>query len=93
MSDIDFNTVDTLRKALGLNKKSMSTILGVSRVTYHHWLKGNSQPRGQVSERVRARLRKLVVIVRQEGWPPPQLLSMDAGARYAYVLELMNKTE
>lgn len=93
MSDIDFQKVDSLRKSLGLNKKSMATILGVSRVTYHHWLAGNSNPRGKTYESLRGRLRKLLGIVRQEGWPPPELLSMDMGNRYAYVLARMNGEE
>lgn len=84
---VNFAQVDTLRKHMLLTASDMASILGVSRVTYHGWVKGNPIRKTNLTK-VKARLRKLLAIV-QSGWPDSDVIVMSNKERVARLLERM----
>lgn len=46
-SALDFGKVEILRKRMGLNTEDFSKALGVSRMTYYHWVRGKNMRSSQ----------------------------------------------
>lgn len=88
---LNFTQIETLRSHMLLTIGHMARIFGVSRVTYHGWVKG-SKIRKSNDGRVRDKLRLLLVILR-EGWPQPEIIAMKPKERIARLLELLEPQE
>mgnify|MGYP003116458923 FL=1 len=68
----------------------MSELLGVSRMTYYGWVKGN-QIRKNNDKKVRLTLKELLDIM-TDGWPAPEVIAMEQRYRFERLLEVINKT-
>ena len=89
---IDFNGVEALRKHMLLNTTQMSTVLGVSRVTYGGWVKGKPIRKGN-NARVRETLKKLFTVVTVHKWPEPEIIAMSPVQRFNTLLDLTKEEE
>jgi len=89
---LDFARVEALRRHMLLTTNDMASILGVSRVTYYNWVKGKPL-RKTNDEQVRKTLRKLLSIIRDHGWPAPEVLGMEQPQRKERLEELLQETE
>lgn len=65
---LDFAKVDALRAHMLLTVDSMTTLLGVSRVSYYNWLKG-AKMRDTTQAKIRKVTRSLVALVSNQTWP------------------------
>ena len=89
---IDFTKVDALRKHMLLTTSNMAKLLGVSRMTYYGYLKGNAPQRAK-AEKVRAALKKLLHIMANYEWPTPEVLEMEQQDRVTHLSELMESLD
>lgn len=92
MSDIDFTKVESLRKHMLLTTVNMAQLLGVSRVTYYSWVRGNALRR-ENQQRVKRELRKLLDIMTTHGWPTPEVIAANPKQRMEKLLKLLNRDQ
>lgn len=69
MTKIDFNRIEALRRSMRIGAGGFAKVFGVSRATYHNWIKGITHPRGKQIERVEKTLHTLKYIVMYDMWP------------------------
>jgi len=88
---LDFTKVEALRKHMLLTTGDMSELLGVSRMTYYGWVRGKP-PRKANDEAVRAMLRKLLAVMTEHNWPPPEVIAADQKQRKERLVEILNQS-
>lgn len=91
-STLDFGKVDALRRHILMTSSDMAKILGVSRVTYYGWVKGNPM-RASSEARTRATLVNIVKIVKEHQWPGPDILVLTQRDRAKRMLELLGHSD
>ncbi len=89
---IDFTKVDALRKHMLLTTSNMAKLLGVSRMTYYAYLRGQSPQRAK-AEKIRAALKKLLHIMAEHNWPTPEAIEMEQKDRFKRLSELVDSLE
>jgi DNA-binding XRE family transcriptional regulator len=77
---LDFGRVEALRKHMLLTTSDMAELLGVSRMTYYGWVKGKTLRKSN-DESVRVMLRRLLAVMRDHGWPMPEVIAADQKQR------------
>jgi DNA-binding transcriptional regulator YiaG len=87
---IDFSTVEALRKHMLLTIADMSQLFGVSRVTYHSWVRGKSMRKSN-EEAVRTTLKELLAVMTEHGWPMPDVIGADQKLRYKKLLAVLGR--
>lgn len=81
---LDFRKVEALRRHMLLTISDFAGLLGVSRMTYYGWVRG--QPLRQANdEKVRVMLRRLLTTMTEHYWPTPEVIA----ATQAQRLELL----
>jgi DNA-binding transcriptional regulator YiaG len=88
---LDITKVETLREKMLLSITDMAMLLGVARVTYYGWTRGN-RVRAKNAEQIRALFRVLLVVVRQYGWPTADAINYGRAYRSAKIRELAEAT-
>jgi DNA-binding transcriptional regulator YiaG len=89
---LDFVKVEALRKHMLLTVKDMSELLGVSRMTYYGWLRGKTI-RKKNEEATRRMLRKMLTLVRDHHWPPPEVIAANQDLRKKRVTEELQRLQ
>jgi len=89
---LNFKTIEALRKQMLLTVKDMAKILGASRQTYYSWVSG-IEPRPSRTAKLRVTIRKMVNVLRDEGWPSTEVLEMEPADRVKYLSDLMEAQE
>ena len=79
---LDFTKVEKLRKQMLLTTGDMSTLLGISRMTYYGWVRGKPI-RNSNDARVRRTLKQLLFILCEHNWPTPDVIAMSQKDRFA----------
>jgi DNA-binding transcriptional regulator YiaG len=78
--NLDFAKVEALRKHMLLTTQDMSSLLGVSRMTYYGWVRGKPV-RQNNTEFVKGMLKKLLTIMTEHQWPKPEVIAMEQKQR------------
>jgi DNA-binding transcriptional regulator YiaG len=78
--NLDFTKVEALRKHMLLTTQDMSSLLGVSRMTYYGWVRGKPV-RQNNTEFVKGMLKKLLTIMTEHQWPKPEVIAMEQKQR------------
>ena len=86
---LDFAKVETLRRHMLLTTGNMSTLFGVSRMTYYGWVKGKPLRKSN-DVTVRRVLRQLLDIMKNHQWPMPEVIASDQRERFSRLQELLN---
>lgn len=86
---LDFSKVETLRRHMLLTTGDMSTLFGVSRMTYYGWVRGKPI-RATNDATVRKVLKKLLVVMSEHSWPTPEVIVADRKGRMQMLSELLN---
>ena len=86
---LDFAMVETLRRHMLLTTGNMSTLFGVSRMTYHGWVKGKPLRKSNDIV-VRRVLRQLLDVMKNHQWPMPEVIASDQRERFSRLQELLN---
>jgi DNA-binding transcriptional regulator YiaG len=86
---VDFTKVETLRRHMLLTTGNMSTLFGVSRMTYHGWVKGKPLRKSNDIV-VRRVLRQLLDVMKNHQWPMPEVIASDQRERFSRLQELLN---
>lgn len=86
---VDFTKVETLRKHMLLTTGNMSTLFGVSRMTYYGWVKGKPLRKSN-DVTVRRVLRQLLDVMKNHQWPMPEVIASDQRERFSRLQELLN---
>lgn len=73
-----------------LTVSDMASVLGVSRVTYYSWLRGK-QPRVSNMARVKLRLKQMLALLTEQGWPTTDVLEMEQQERVQHLIELLGQ--
>lgn len=89
---LDFQKVEALRKHMLLTVKDMSELLGVSRMTYYGWVRGRSIRKAN-EEATRKILRKMLALVRDQHWPPPEVIAANQDFRKKRVTEELQRLQ
>lgn len=92
-SSLNFGRVEALRKHMILTSANMAKVLGVSRITYMSWVSGKAAIRASNDAVVRKRLNQLFAVMKEHKWPQPEVIAMNGTARFALLLELLEKQE
>jgi len=87
---IDFAKVEALRRHMLLTTDNMASLFGVSRMTYYGWTKGKSL-RESSDVQVRAMLKKLLAVMVEDKWPPPEVIAMGQPQRKERLDELLKR--
>jgi predicted ArsR family transcriptional regulator len=87
---IDFTKVDALRKHMLLTILDMSELLGVSRMTYHGWVRGKPIRKSN-DESVRKMLRRLLHVMTEHEWPRPEIIGASQKERKERLVEILNR--
>jgi len=87
---IDFDKVELLRKSMHLTMGDVAMVLGVSRLTYHKWVRGGEIRKGNLIS-AKAGVRKLLSLVSQHGWPSPEILAATGKERTTKLLALLDQ--
>lgn len=87
---LDFKKVEALRKHMLLTAGDMAELLGVSRMTYYSWVRGKV-PRKTNDGNVRRLLRQMLVLIKDHGWPPPEVIAASQKDRKAKLVEMLGK--
>jgi DNA-binding XRE family transcriptional regulator len=65
---LDFAKIEVIRKHCNMTKAEFAALCGVSRMTYHGWLKG--QPiRPKNDAFVRRTVRRILMLISEGDWP------------------------
>jgi len=86
---VDFTKVETLRRHMLLTTGNMSTLFGVSRMTYYGWVKGKPLRKSN-DVTVRRVLRQLLDVMKNHQWPMPEVIASDQRERFSRLQELLN---
>lgn len=89
-NNLDFAKVEALRKHMLLTIGHMARLFGVSRMTYHGWMKG-TKIRPTNLERVKKTLRELLDIMATHKWPTPDVIASSPKQRIDRLIELLNQ--
>lgn len=89
-NSLDFSKVEALRKHMLLTAAQMAELFGVSRVTYYSWVKGKPI-RSANEQKVKAMLKKLLVVITEYNWPTPEIVAATPQQRMEALLKLLNK--
>lgn len=89
---IDFTKVEALRRHMLLTIGDMATILGVSRTAYYKWLNGGALRKNKEAD-VRVKLRHLLAIMTDHGWPTPEIIGMEPALRLPRLVALLREYE
>ena len=89
---IDFAKVEILRRHMLLSVSDMARVLGVSRVTYYSWVRGK-QPRISNMARVKLKLKKMLSLLTEQGWPSTDILEMEQADRVQRLVELLGQEQ
>ena len=89
-NNLDFTKVEALRKHMLLTTSDMAELLGVSRMTYYGWVAGKP-PRKTNDAKVRAMLKRLLVVMTEHNWPAPEVIAASPQWRKQRLLELLNQ--
>lgn len=85
---LNFDTIEQVRKAMLLTMQNMADLMGVSRVTYYNWVKGN--PLKHVNAvKAKVLMRKLAVLVTDHNWPTAKQRQASRNERFEMLLELL----
>lgn len=87
---IDFEKVELLRKSMLLTMADTAVVLGVSRLTYHKWVRGGEIRKGNLVN-AKAGVRKLLALVSEKGWPTPDILAATGKQRTTKLLALLDQ--
>ena len=87
---IDFTKVEALRKHMLLTTSDMSSLFGVTRMTYYGWVRGKPL-RKSSDEFVRAVLKQLLAVMVEDKWPTPDVIAMEQKQRKEQLDELMKR--
>ena len=87
---IDFTRVEALRRHMLLTISDMSELLGVSRMTYHGWVKGKAIRKSN-DEIVRKMLRRLLAVMTDHEWPTPEVIASNQKQRKERLVEILNR--
>lgn len=87
---LDFAKVEALRKHMLLTTSDMAELLGVSRMTYYGWVKGKPLRKSN-DESVRKMLKRLLAVMTDHGWPPPEVIAADQKQRKERLIEVLNQ--
>jgi DNA-binding XRE family transcriptional regulator len=87
---IDFNKVESLRRHMLLTVRDMTTLLGVSRMTYYGWVRGQV-PRSSTQAKVRIMLKRLLSVMTEHGWPMPEVIAATQPERMAMLRQLLDE--
>jgi DNA-binding transcriptional regulator YiaG len=88
--NLDFAKVEALRKHMLLTTQDMSSLLGVSRMTYYGWVRGKPV-RQNNTEFVKGMLKKLLTIMTEHQWPKPEVIAMEQKQRKQCLDELLEQ--
>jgi DNA-binding transcriptional regulator YiaG len=86
---LDFTKVETLRRHMLLTTGDMSTLFGVSRMTYYGWVKGKPLRKSN-DVTVRRVLKQLLDIMKNHHWPMPEVIASEQRERFSRLQELLN---
>lgn len=86
---LDFTKVETLRRHMLLTTGDMSTLFGVSRMTYYGWVRGKPI-RATNDATVRRVLKKLLMVMSEHNWPTPDVIVANRTDRMQRLSELLN---
>jgi DNA-binding XRE family transcriptional regulator len=89
---VDFTKVEVLRRHMLLSVTDMAKVLGVSRVTYYSWVRGK-QPRMTNMARVKLKLKQMLSLLTEQGWPTPDVLEMEQQERVQRLIELLGQEQ
>lgn len=89
---IDFTKVESLRKHMLLTTSDMARLLGVSRMTYYGWVRGQSL-RSANDQTVRAMLRRLLTVMTTHHWPMPEVIAADQPGRYEKLTAILQQMD
>jgi len=87
---LDFSKVESLRKHMMLTITDLSSVLGVSRMTYQSWRKGQPM-RKENDKKMRTTLRKLLAVMQDKEWPSPDIIVMEPADRKKRLLEYLEE--
>jgi DNA-binding XRE family transcriptional regulator len=85
---VDFTKVEALRKHMLLTAHDMAVVMGVSRVSYYNWL-GGKPVRKANTDKVASAVRILLAVVRDHGWPAPEIVGLSRKMRTQRLLALV----
>lgn len=88
---IDFTKVEALRRHMLLTTGDMAELFGVSRMTYYGWVKGGSLRKSNDAT-VRAMLKRLLAVLTDHNWPPPDVIAADQKQRKQRLLDVLNQS-
>ena len=86
---IEFDKVETMRKHMLLTTAQMATLFGVSRVTYHSWVKGSAIRKANEAK-VKSTLRHLLHVMTTHNWPSPDVVGMESKQRMEKLRTLLS---
>jgi len=87
---LDFKKVEALRKHMLMSITDIASVLNVSRMTYHQWIKGNPIRKSN-DTRVRLTLKKLLLIMNEKHWPEPDIIALDPPDRKKKLMEYLSE--
>lgn len=87
---IDFNRVEALRRHMLLTITDMSELLGVSRMTYHGWVKGKPIRKSN-DETVRKMLKRLLGVMTDHNWPMPEVIAASQKERKERLVNILEQ--
>lgn len=87
---IDFSKVEALRRHMLMTHVHMAQVFGVSRMTYHNWLRGKPVSK-QREDVVKRTIRKLISIMHEHGWPTDDTVRLPSADRHARLLALLEE--
>lgn len=88
---LDFNNVESLRKAMLLNMTHMAKALTVSRVTYSGWVDGKPIRKGN-DAKIRVIIKRMLAMV-IDGWPAPEHVAMTPALRLTKLMAVLHPPE
>lgn len=92
-AQLNFADIDRFREyKLKINASQMALLLGVSRMTYWRWVEGKAIPSSAHSAKSREVLVALVRIIRERGWPTPDVSKLSYAQRFEKLLEELRAT-
>lgn len=90
-TDVDFEKVEALRKHMLLRGEDMAALFQVSRMTYYAWVTGRSDIRRHNANRVRRTLKKLLLLLKQNRWPNPDVVAATPTERKEMLLDILKR--
>ena len=89
---LDFTKVESLRRHMLLTQGDMASLLSVSRMTYYSWV-GGHPIRKKNDEKVRDLLRKFLIVVKNHGWPTPEIQAMTHKQRRIRLAQILDEQQ